>query len=193
MKKIFSHKSSTYIKIALVIVIAIIYINYYNPYHIENNHQSIIQEIEELDIKLDSSEKTTIVKEVDIGNKKYILSKSDENPLKTTELTRGLFDRYKIEFVYTNEAFSVITTTKQQRYLVAFGEKFNKNINSIIVSIENDESIFDISDEDYFAVYLPIKEDIADITFSNVTDIIKIEIKDSNGEILRTIPVIGIE
>lgn len=194
MKIKLNNKKSYYIKIVLVVFVIIVLFYEYNPYNIKNNQLSIIQGIRQFTPTYNNLE-IDIKSELDIANKKYVIFRTKKDILEAIELKKGLFGLYKIEFIATIEspdALSIITKTNHERYFVMIGNG-SKNIDFVKITLEDQEIIFNVSNKDSYILYYPIMKIARNITVANIRSIIKVELLDDQGELIRTIPISGVQ
>lgn len=141
------------------IVIIVLYSKTYsvsdNKKELEDNLKSFINrptvEVNNVDIK----------RELNLDNKKYIVLLMD-NDIGYSELTKGINNKYKIEYVGGEDGIFIenIYNEKEnkQKYIIARGKNYDMKIAYMKMKVNNQEYKIHIPHEKYFLTYVKLQE-----------------------------------
>ncbi len=152
MKKLFSTLSY------FLIIACIVFISYSTTYRITDNKKqlenNILQFINRPTVIYNNID---IKQELNLDNKKYILFVIN-NTLGGAELTKGLNNKYKIEFIRHGSSYfrHEINKTNKGKYLIIKGKNYDLKIAYAKALLDNKEYKISIPQQEYFMVYCPV-------------------------------------
>ncbi len=145
----------------VIMVTCIGFIIYLSPYTISNNETQLE------DIILRFINRPTAIaynidikQELNLDNKKHVLYTID-NEMGEAELTRGINNKYKMEFVsYGSSLFKCdVRKTNKGKYIFLQGKNVDNEIAYVNVQSGSDEYRIDIPQQEFFVVSCPVPID----------------------------------
>lgn len=143
----------------ILIVVCIAFVSYSRRYTIGDSRKQLVLGIMGFgNNSFNIGRNFDIQQELKLDNKKFISFTFNENSLGYVNLTRGLNNKYKIDFTeYGNQYFrDEIVKTNRGKYIILKGKNFERKISYAKVILNSREYEIMIPDQEYFIVYYPV-------------------------------------